>query len=167
MTTNGERGDVHQAPCDAPGRRRAVQPSLSRLVLGGAAGTVALTLIMFVVDPLLTGRGSDLSRTLGAELGNPHGVGLVVLHFFNGSILFPLGFAFLDEWLPGPWLVKGLIWGTMLWLLAGVLAMPMSGSGFFGYHAGGLRIVAITLAGHLTYGALQGLIAGIPGRQED
>jgi uncharacterized membrane protein YagU involved in acid resistance len=128
---------------------------------------VALTVILFVVDPLLSGQASDFARIIGAELGNPHGVGLLVFHFFNGSILFPLSFAFLDEWLPGPWLVKGLIWGAILWLFAGVLAMPMSGSGFFGYNAGGLRTVATSLAGHLAYGGLQGLIAGIPGRQED
>src|SRR5262249_45345555 len=104
MSTNGERGDVHRAPCDAPERRRVVQPSLFRLCLGGFAGTVALTVILFVVDPLLSGQASDFARIIGAELGNPHGVGLLVFHFFNGSILFPLSFAFLDEWLPGPWL---------------------------------------------------------------
>ena len=92
---------------------------------------------------------------------------MLVFHFFNGSIVFPLGFGFFAARFRAPWLLKGLIWGIILWLAAGLVVMPMSGFGFFGYNADGWRIVASSLAGHLAYGGLQGLIAGIPGRQED
>jgi hypothetical protein len=166
MATNAGGGDA-QTPCAAPGRRRSGPPSLLRLFLGGGAGTAALALTTFFLDPILFGRSSDVARALVTELNNPHGLGLIVLHFFNGSIIFPMGFAFLAGRLQGPWLVKGLIWGITLWLLAGVVVMPMSGFGLFGYNADGLRVAASSLAGHLAYGGLQGFIAGLPTRESD
>jgi hypothetical protein len=147
--------------------RQAGEPAISRILLGGAAGTVAITLMMYLVDPMITGRSSDLARLLSVELGNPHWLGGMVLHFFNGAILFPLGFAFLSARLPGPWPVKGLIWGAMVWALAQGMMQTMSGASFFGYNADGLRGTLSSLAGHLVYGGLQGLFAGIPGRTTD
>lgn len=145
---------------DTSVRRQYREPAISRLFLGGLAGTVAITLMMNFVDPLITGRSMDLVRMLGTMLGDPHGAGGMVLHVFNGVALFPLGFAFLSVRLPGPAVVKGLIWGTILWALAQALVVPMLGSGFFGDTAGGLRAALSSLAGHLVYGGLQGLIAG-------
>jgi hypothetical protein len=165
MATNG--GSPREELCARPNRRRNVPPSMVRLCLGGLAGTLANALIMFFFEPGISGRGSGLGRFLGAELSNPHGVGILVFHLFNGSIIFPLGFGFFAARLRFPWLVKGLIWGVILWLAAGLIVMPMSGFGPFGYNADGWRIVVTSLAGHLVYGALQGLIAGIPGRQDD
>jgi hypothetical protein len=154
-------------PCAAPGGAGAGQPSILKLCLGGFAGTVALVLIMFLLEPVFMGRSPDLARALGTEISNPHGLGLIVFHFFDGSVVFPLGFGFLAARVRAPWLVKGLIWGIMLWVLAGAVLMPMSGSGFFGYNADGLRVAASSLAAHLAYGGLQGFIAGIPTREED
>jgi hypothetical protein len=166
MATNAGRGRV-ETPGAARGRRRAGQRSILQLVLGGCAGTVALALIMFFLEPALISRSSDPAQALGAELSTPHGLGLIVFHFFNGSIVFPLCFAFFATPLRGPWLAKGLIWGTILWLLAGVVVMPISGFGLFGYNADGLRFATSSLVGHLAYGGLQGLIAGIPPRERD
>ena len=149
-----------------PGRRTG-EPAISRILLGGVAGTVAITLMMEFVDPLITGRSSDLARLLRVEVGNPHWLGGMILHFFNGAILFPLGFAFLAARLPGPWPVKGLIWGAIIWTLAQGMLLTMSGASFFGYNADGLKGALSSLAGHLVYGGLQGLIAAIPGRKAD
>ena len=140
--------------------RRSREPALSRLFLGGLAGTAAITLMMYFVDPLITGRTMDIAQILGKVLGSPHRAGGMVFHVFNGGVLFPLGFAFLSVRLPGPAIVKGLIWGMILWALAQALIMPMLGSGFFGDTAGGPRAALSSLAGHLVYGALQGVIAG-------
>ena len=164
MATNSGRDAAQPAPCPPGPGRRSREPAMSRIFLGGAAGTVAITLMMYFVAPLITGRTSDVIQYLGAEIGNPHWLGGLVLHIFNGVILFPLGFAFLSARLPGPWIVKGLIWGIIVWVLAQGVVMPMMGSGFFGYSAGGLPSAASSLAGHLVYGGLQGLIAGIPAR---
>jgi hypothetical protein len=166
MATNAGGGGV-EPPGSPRERLRAEQPSIIQLVLGGCAGTVALALIMFLFEAVLVSQSSNPGRALGAALRNPHGVGLIVFHFFNGAIIFPLGFAFFASQLKGRWLAKGLTWGIVLWLLAGLVEMPISGLGFFGYHADGLRLAASSLLGHLAYGALQGIIAGIPPRQRD
>jgi uncharacterized membrane protein YagU involved in acid resistance len=128
--------------------------------VGGLAGTVAITLMMDFVDPLITGRTMDLAQVLGRVIGSPHEAGGMVFHVFNGVVVFPLGFAFLSARFPGPAIVKGLIWGVILWALAESLITPMLGSGFFGDTSGGLRAALSSLTGHLVYGGLQGVIAG-------
>ena len=158
-------GEGIETPVAALGSDRAGRRSILQLVLGGFAGTVAFVLILSFHEPGLMGRSSDPARALGAVLGTSHDLGLIVFHFFNGSIIFPMAFAFFAAGSRAPWLAMGLIWGTILWLLAGVVVMPIAGFGFFGYAADGLRVVAISLAGHLAYGGLQGFIAGIPPRR--
>jgi hypothetical protein len=143
------------------------QRSILQLVLGGFAGTVAFVLIMSFLEPGLIIRSSDPTRSLGAAISTPQGMGLMILHFFNGSIVFPLAFACFAARSRAPWLARGLLWGAILWLLAGVAVLPMAGFGFFAYAADGLRAAASSLAGHLAYGGLQGLVAGIPSRRTD
>ena len=166
MATNAGGSDV-EAPVGPTRRRHAGQPSLVQLFAGGFAGTVGLMAVVFLLEPSFMGRNSNLARAIGAEMGDPHRMGLIVFHLFTGSIVFPLGFAFFATRVPAPWLVKGLIWGLILWMLAGLFVMPMSGFGFFGYNVDGLRAVASSLTGHLAYGGLQGAIAGIPRREPD
>jgi hypothetical protein len=160
-------GEGRETPGTAPARDRAGQRSILQLVLGGFAGTAAFVLILSFLEPGLVSRSSDPARALGAALGTPEGLGLIVFHFFNGSLIFPLAFAVFAARSRAPWLAKGLIWGTILWLLAGVVVLPIAGLGFFGYAADGLRVAASSLAGHLAYGGLQGFIAGIPPRRTD
>jgi hypothetical protein len=166
MATSAGTESTQRAPCATPGTRRIAEPAVSRLFQGGAAGTVALTLIVLFGEPLITGRTSDIVRLLGTDLKNPHWVGVLIVHFFNGAVLFPLSFAFFAARLPGPWFVKGLIWGTIVWLVDHGMAVAMLGVGYFGYNARGLTTAAISLAAHWVYGGLQGLIVGIPGRNE-
>lgn len=159
-TVSGRSGPGGVRANNMLAERRSREPAISRLFLGGLAGTAAITLMMYFVDPLITGRRMDIAQVLGRVIGSPHGAGGMVFHVFNGVVLFPLGFAFLSVRLPGPAIVKGLIWGAILWALAESLVMPMLGSGFFGDTAGGWRAALSSLAGHLVYGGLQGVIAG-------
>ncbi len=165
MATDAGTESAHRAPCAAPGRRRVAEPAVSRLFPGGAAGTVALTLIILLGEPVVTGRTSDVVRLLGSDVRNPHWVGVLIAHFFHGAVLFPLGFAFFAARLPGPWVVRGLIRRTIVWSAAHGMAMAMLGDGDFGYNTRGLTTAAISLAGHWVYGGWQGLIVGIPGRR--
>lgn len=165
MTTSASECSDETLRGAVPGRGSG-QPSILKLTLGGFAGTLGLVLVMFWLEPVFISRSPSLGRALGLELSTPHGLGLIVLHFFNGSIVFPLGFGFLAGRWSAPWLVKGLIWGIVLWALAGAVVMPISGFGPFGYNVDGLRVAASSLAGHLAYGALQGIIASIPTRDQ-
>jgi hypothetical protein len=160
-------GKADKGPCDGPVNRRSRESSLFRLFLGGTIATVGLALIVFVVEPRITGGESMFAGIVGSDIRSPHGVGLIAFHFFNGSVIFPLGFAFLSARLPGPWLVKGLTWGAILWLVTEAVIMPISGYGFFGRDVAGPGTAVGALAGLLAYGGLQGAIAGLPGRIED
>jgi hypothetical protein len=164
-TANG--GDDGERPvCHESAAERRDRSSLFRIFLGGVTGTVALSLIVFAIEPRITGRPSPFAGILGVDVRSPHGVGLIAFHAFNGSVVFPLGFAFFSGRLPGPWIVKGLIWGGILWLMAQGVIMPMAGYGFFGRDAGIPGIAASALVNLVTYGALQGMMAGLPGRKE-
>jgi uncharacterized membrane protein YagU involved in acid resistance len=143
-----------------PGWRECMTPSLGRTILGGFAGTVAITFVMYAVAPILIGMPMDIAQMLGSLLGNNWAAGMV-LHFINGSIIFPLIYAYLlYAYLPGGPSVKGITWGLILWLLAQTVVMPLMGAGFFSAAAGGVLAAFGSFLGHLIYGWLLGAIAG-------
>lgn len=131
-----------------------------RAMLGGFVGTVAITLLMYYAAPMMTGQPMDIAAMLGSMIGGSW-IGGMVLHFVNGTLIFPLIFAYaLYERLPGGPTTKGVIWGLVLWLLAQIAVTPMMGGGFFSANAGGLPAVMGSLMGHIVYGALLGAIGG-------
>jgi hypothetical protein len=70
----------HSGPHDIPAyetslRHRSGEPGISRFFLGGIAGTVAITLMMYFVDSLVRGRTIDIARILVMMLGSPRGAG--------------------------------------------------------------------------------------------
>ena len=136
-----------------------MKPSWSRAVFGGLVGTVALTLMMYQVAPMMTGRKMDIAAMLGQMVGG-WAMGMA-MHFINGTIIFPLIYALvLYRFLPGPPLVKGILFGAILWLIAQLMVMPMVGAGVFSSSAGGMMAAVSSLVGHAVYGALLGIIAG-------
>ena len=104
---------------------------------------------------------SQAGQNVSVELGHgPHGM---VLHFVNGTLIFPAIYAYaLTGILPGPPAIKGAIWGIVLWILAQVVVMPMMGGGLFSSAMEGTVAVMGSLIGHLLYGSLLGAIAGAP-----
>ena len=105
-----------------------MKSQFGRAVVGGLAGTIAMTLMMMFVAPMM-GVHMDIAKNLADMMGSPHAAGLAV-HIFNGTVLFPAIFAFaLLRFLPGTTLVKGLIWGGILWAMLEILVMPMMGMG--------------------------------------
>jgi hypothetical protein len=136
-----------------------MRPSAPQAIAGGIVGTVAITAVMYWVAPLLIGMPMDIAKTLGDFLGIGWGGGMV-LHFINGSVIFPLiyAFALYGVLLGGP-VVKGMTWGVILWALAQTIVMPMVGGGFFSANAGGPMAVVGSLLGHLIYGGTLGNIA--------
>lgn len=134
--------------------------NIGKVVLGGFAGTVVITIMMYVVSPMMMGMRMDIADMLGSMLGIGWTMGMI-MHFVNGTIIFPAVYAFvLYGWLPGSPAVKGATWGAILWLLAQIMVMPMAGAGFFSSAMGGMMAVVGSLVGHLLYGALLGVIAG-------
>lgn len=136
-----------------------MHPSLGRAVGGGFVGTLVMTMMMYLVAPMM-GLNMDIAAMLGGMLGTGWAGGMA-MHFLNGTIIFPLIYAFwLYGWLPGNPTLKGTTWGVILWLAAQLAVMPMMGAGVFSAAMGGMMAAAGSLVGHLLYGALLGAIAG-------
>ena len=137
-----------------------MRPNIGRAILGGFVGTLAITLMMYQVGPMMGMMKMDFAASLGKMMGMGWTAGMMI-HFLNGTIIFPLIYAFLLYLLlPGGPTVKGIIWGLILWLLAQLIVMPMMGGGVFSSKMGGMMTAGGSLIGHLVYGALLGAIAG-------
>lgn len=133
-------------------------PTLSRAMLGGFVGTLAMTAMMYVVAPMM-GLNMDIAAMLGSMLGGSWAAGMM-MHFVNGTVIFPAIYAYaLYSHLPGSAAIKGTTWGVVLWLLAQVVVMPMMGAGLFSSAMGGMMAVMGSLVGHILYGSLLGVIA--------
>ena len=138
-----------------------MKPNIGRAILGGLAGTTVLTLLMYVGAPMMGMPKMDIAAMLGSMLcGWTMGM---MMHVLNGIVLFPLIYSsFLFSRLRGSPITKGILWGAALWLVAGLMVMPLMGAGFFGTVRGGMMAAVASLTGHTLYGALLGGIAGRP-----
>jgi hypothetical protein len=137
-----------------------MKPNLTKAIVGGVAGTVVMSLMMRFVAPMMLGHPMDIAGMLANMMGGVWAVGMAA-HLMNGVVIFPLVYAFIVfRYLPGPPLLRGVIWGAVLWAVAETMVMPMAGAGFFSSEIGGAKAVMAALMGHLVYGALLGYIAG-------
>ena len=137
-----------------------MRPNIGRAMLGGFVGTLAITLMMYQLGPMMGMMKMDIAESLGKMTGMGWMAGMMI-HFLNGTIIFPLLYAFLlYRVLPGGPVVKGTTWGVILWLIAQLMVMPMMGGGMFSSKMGGMMTVGGSLIGHLLYGALLGAIGG-------
>ena len=78
-------------------------------------------------------------------------------HFFIGTVVWGLLYAWLRKSLPGAAILKGLIFGALAWLVMMIVFMPLAGHGFFGLAIGWMAPVA-TLILHLVFGAVLGSV---------
>jgi len=134
------------------------RPTVTRAIAGGFIGTLAMTMMMYLVAPMM-GVKMDIAATLAGMLGAPWAVGLM-MHFLNGTVIFPLIYVLLFQVLKGGPAVRGLSWGLALWLIAQLVVMPMMGAGVFSSKMGGMAAAVASFMGHVVYGALLGAIAG-------
>ena len=135
-----------------------MRPNVTRLVLGGLVGTMAMTAMMYMVAPMM-GVRMDIAAMLGSMLGGSWAAGMA-MHFINGTVLFPLVYGYLlVSRLPGPPLLRGALWGVVLWLIAQTMVMPMVGAGLFSAAAGGMVAAVGSLVGHVLYGTILGTVS--------
>ena len=135
-----------------------MRPNVTRLVLGGLVGTMAMTAMMYEVAPMM-GLRMDIAAMLGSMLGGSWTAGLA-MHFVNGVLVFPLVFGYLlVSRLPGPPVLRGALWGVILWLIAQTMVMPMMGAGLFSAAAGGMVAAVGSLVGHVLYGTILGTVS--------
>jgi len=131
-------------------------------MLRGLLGTLAQIIVVYGVVPLVAGHSLD-SAALG---GSPCALGLL-LHLLSGSVLFPVGFLALPaDAVPGPPVLRGMLWAGCLWLALETLVAPLLGAGVFSAALGGFPAVLRALLGYLVYGATLGGIAGAPAPED-
>ena len=134
-----------------------------RLIVAAIIATIVLEMMMSVGAPRMLGispmNPADLlTAILGLEQGHPLGK---ILHFGIALIAFPLGYMiFAFRSFPGPQIMRGALWGVLLWLVAMAVILPLAGQPlFFGF---GKPMVAALVA-HVVYGMILAAIVGKPG----
>ena len=134
--------------------------ALPRAIIGGLIGTIVFTLMMKFLAPMMIGHPMDIAAVLGTFTGLGTSAG-TVMHFLLGAIGFPVGFLIVGPYLPGPMWLRGVTFMAGVWLLAGLIMMPILGVGLF---FGGTREAMAALIGHVVFGAILGAIARLPSR---
>ena len=134
--------------------------ALPRAIIGGLAGTVVFTLMMKFLAPEMFGHPMDIGAVLGTFTGLGTSAG-VAMHFLLGTLGFAIGFVIVGPYLPGPGWLRGVIFMTAIWFLAGLIAMPILGVGLF---FGGAKEAIAALFGHIVLGAILGMVARLPDR---
>ena len=131
-----------------------------RLAIAAVVSTVVLEMMMQVGAPNIMGIAPmNPANLITSILGLPEGHVLgAVAHFGLGLIVFPIGYIVVAyRHFPGFYLVRGALWGLLLWLAAMVVIVPLAGMPFFfGF---GMPMVTALVA-HIVYGLILAAIVG-------
>jgi uncharacterized membrane protein YagU involved in acid resistance len=138
-------------------------PKIVSAVVGGLIATAIVTLLA-VVGPAFSPSPIDFATMVTSLVLSPASQPFILafaIHLVSGSLIFPLIYVFLvHPVLPGrPWL-RGLIFGTGLWVLVQLILLPIVGLGPFSSRAPSPVMAAgSSLLTHLLYGVILGAIA--------
>ena len=135
----------------------------ARAAAAGLVGTGVMTALL-LVEPSVglpkIAMGQVLSTSLGlasAHLAIGPALGWV-LHFVIGMLLALVYAAVFDRRLPGTPLMRGMLYGVLVFVVAQLVFMPLVGGGVFS--RGDMELLAGSLLGHLVYGGVTGWIYG-------
>lgn len=78
-------------------------------------------------------------------------------HFLIGTVGWGILYTWIRKTLPGPAVVKGMIFGMLAWLAMMIVFMPLAGHGFFGLSLG-IAVPVATFVLHLVFGAVLGAV---------
>ena len=127
-----------------------------RAIIGGLAGTLAMSAALFLVEVQTRARLA-LYEALARQFGVPDSVGLGFLIFaFFGVVVWPLLFTLLESRLPpsGDPAVSGMLFSSVLWLGFVLLGTSEIHVLLLPFYA------VVTLLVHLVYGFTMGLVYG-------
>ncbi len=137
---------------------------LGRGLIAGLIATLAISLLMVIrlsagimpwFNPIEL-MNLNAQQLLGTPSSAAVGWGI---HFIVGTVIWGLLFVALAPRLPGSYVQRGLLFGTLAWLLVMVTVFPLAGSGLFGLGFGALIPVS-TLIAHWVFGAVLGYTYG-------
>ena len=119
--------------------------------------------MMYFIRPILVGAPMDIGAEIGSQIGGSWWLGIII-HFAIGVFVVPLLFSkVITKYLPGPYVLKGLLTGVVLWLITMTILMPMMGKGLFLTATGeGPKAIVAAFMAHAIYGLLLGKISNSP-----
>jgi len=127
-------------------------------VMGGIIATAVMSALMLMKSLMGLMPQLDVIQMLSMMMGVAPAMAWAV-HFGIGA-MWGLLFALSFNVIPGGGAVaKGMLFGAGAWLVMMVMVMPMAGAGLFGMKLG-LMAPMMTLALHLIFGAVMGLVFG-------
>ena len=133
-----------------------MKPRMQQVLIGGFAGTILMTLMMYYIAPLMIGGPMDIAALLAEVLGTGWLAGMTI-HILLGGLAFPIVFHALYPTLPGAGWLKGFVFGMIVALVALVVVMPIAGAGIFmANHSQPVLAVVGSLVGHAIYGVVLG-----------
>ena len=128
-------------------------------IVSGLVATLAAGSMMLMKNALHRVPELHLAQTLAGILGSPERplVGWIAF-LVLGIVVFGALFALLAPRIPGQsYLLKGLLFGTVSWLLMMVVVMPLAGAGMFGIERGAI-VAPAALVLNLVYWIVLSLI---------
>lgn len=137
--------------------------NIQRAMVAGLIGTAAMTALL-MIEPSIGLPQIAIGQVLGSSLGLASALPSVgpalgwALHFLIGAGLGVTYAALFASRLPGSPLVRGMLFGILVFLVAQLLFMPFVGGGIFS--RGDVQMILGSLFGHLVYGALTGWVYG-------
>jgi hypothetical protein len=135
--------------------------SVRDAIASGVAATFAISVIMVMKNATHHVPEVHIAQTLAMFVGSDHVLVGWAIHLFIGVVLWSLMFALFAPSLPGrSYVIKGAIFGAMVWLAMMVLYMPLAGAGLFGLHRG-IAAPIMTLVMHLVYGVVLSGVYGM------
>ena len=129
--------------------------NFGRGIVAGLAATIVLSALMLMKQAMGIMPELNPVEMITQMMGAQTPIVGWVIHFFIGSVMWGVIYAWLDSSLPGPHWIRGVIFATGAWLVM----MPMAGEGFFGVNMGMMAPIA-TLMLHWIFGAVLGWVYG-------
>jgi hypothetical protein len=128
---------------------------LTNGVIAGTVATVVLSVMMVMKGMMGVMPELDIISMLAGMMGASAVVGWI-MHFMVGAG-YGIAFSQINGFLPGNFIVKGIIIGVLGWLVMMVMLMPMMGAGIFAMKMGMMAPV-MTLMLHIAFGAVLGFV---------
>jgi len=133
-----------------------------RGLAAGFVATMIATVMLYYGATAFALKPYDLGAMLAARMGNNMMLGHMG-HYVTGVIAFPAFFIAFWRVLPGPSLIKGLVWGVILFWLGHFFLLPLANGGFLP-DTFGWRTITVSFLGHLVYGfILTGVLGDFSG----
>ena len=130
-----------------------------KALVAGFIATVVLSALILLKQASGVLPQLDLIGMITQTLGAKNVAVGWAMHFFVGTILWGLLFAWLDPSLPGPHWFRGGIFAMGAWLIVVIFVMPIVGMKLFGLQMGGIAAIGLFVM-HWIYGAVLGGVYG-------